>query len=227
MHCATAPLSSPAQVFHLLNFLVCGLRSSVFALRYKVEQLPYSVVQAGLLDLPGEQRQGAGVGPAVTPSVATCSCLFNCLILPRLCRASTSLPHPLPSFPHPPPPGLLFFSTYTLLVLFWAEIYYQARSLPTGSLRPAFVVMNLAVYAIQVGAALHAAMAWAGRRPPGVRPPRPFCPCALLLHWRAVLLPHLPVALTALTHPLPPLHIGRAVGVLLGGDGRRGHAAGA
>jgi hypothetical protein len=34
-------------------------------------------------------------------------------------------------------------------VLFWAEIYYQARSLPTGSLRPAFVVMNLAVYAIQ------------------------------------------------------------------------------
>lgn len=85
------------KVFHLLNFLVCGLRSSVFALRYKVEQLPYSVVQAGLLDLP----------------------------------------------------GLLFFSTYTLLVLFWAEIYYQARSLPTGSLRPAFVVMNLAVYAIQ------------------------------------------------------------------------------
>jgi hypothetical protein len=49
-------------------------------------------------------------------------------------------------------PGLLFFSTYTLLVLFWAEIYYQARSLPTGSLRPAFVVMNLGVYAIQVGA---------------------------------------------------------------------------
>ncbi len=47
--------------------------------------------------------------------------------------------------------GLLFFSTYTLLVLFWAEIYYQARSLPTGSLRPAFVVMNTAVYAIQVG----------------------------------------------------------------------------
>jgi hypothetical protein len=48
-------------------------------------------------------------------------------------------------------PGLLFFSTYTLLVLFWAEIYYQARSLPTGSLRPAFVVMNLGVYAIQIG----------------------------------------------------------------------------
>jgi hypothetical protein len=25
-------------------------------------------------------------------------------------------------------PGLLFFSTYTLLVLFWAEIYHQARA---------------------------------------------------------------------------------------------------
>jgi Protein of unknown function (DUF1084) len=25
-------------------------------------------------------------------------------------------------------PGLLFFSTYTLLVLFWAEIYYQANA---------------------------------------------------------------------------------------------------
>jgi Protein of unknown function (DUF1084) len=47
-------------------------------------------------------------------------------------------------------PGLLFFSTYTLLVLFWAEIYYQARSLPTSSLRPAFVVINLVVYAVQV-----------------------------------------------------------------------------
>ncbi|KAK6934440.1 THH1/TOM1/TOM3 domain [Dillenia turbinata] len=32
-------------------------------------------------------------------------------------------------------PGLLFFSTYTLLVLFWAEIYHQARSLPTDKLR--------------------------------------------------------------------------------------------
>ena len=26
-------------------------------------------------------------------------------------------------------PGLLFFSTYTLLVLFWAEIYHQVRVL--------------------------------------------------------------------------------------------------
>ena len=27
-------------------------------------------------------------------------------------------------------PGLLFFSTYTLLVLFWAEIYQQVRLRP-------------------------------------------------------------------------------------------------
>ena len=46
-------------------------------------------------------------------------------------------------------PGLLFFSTYTLLVLFWAEIYHQARSLPASSLRPAFLGLNAAVYAVQ------------------------------------------------------------------------------
>jgi hypothetical protein len=47
-------------------------------------------------------------------------------------------------------PGLLFFTTYTLLVLFWAEIYHQARSLPTDSLRPAFLITNAAVYAVQL-----------------------------------------------------------------------------
>lgn len=47
-------------------------------------------------------------------------------------------------------PGLLFFSTYTLLVLFWAEIYHQARSLPTSKLRPIFVTANAVVYLIQV-----------------------------------------------------------------------------
>ncbi|KAK9862115.1 hypothetical protein WJX84_004548 [Apatococcus fuscideae] len=47
-------------------------------------------------------------------------------------------------------PGLLFFSTYTLLVLFWAEIYHQARSLPTGALRPTFIAFNTVVYAIQI-----------------------------------------------------------------------------
>jgi hypothetical protein len=35
-------------------------------------------------------------------------------------------------------------------VLFWAEIYHQARSMPTGSLRPLFVVFNALVYAVQV-----------------------------------------------------------------------------
>mmetsp|Transcript_29842 Transcript_29842/g.64353 ORF Transcript_29842/g.64353 Transcript_29842/m.64353 type:complete len:217 (+) Transcript_29842:3-653(+) len=45
-------------------------------------------------------------------------------------------------------PGLLFFTTYTLLVLFWAEIYHQARSMPTGSLRPMFVGINAVVYLV-------------------------------------------------------------------------------
>lgn len=48
--------------------------------------------------------------------------------------------------------GLLFFTTYTLLVLFWAEIYHQARSMPTGSLRPIFIAFNALVYACQVRA---------------------------------------------------------------------------
>ena len=36
-------------------------------------------------------------------------------------------------------------------MLFWAEIYHQARSLPTGPLRPAFLAFNVAVYAVQAG----------------------------------------------------------------------------
>lgn len=87
------------KVFHLLNFLVCGVRCCVFALRQQVQTLPSALVQAVLLGLP----------------------------------------------------GLLFFSTYTLLVLFWAEIYYQARSIPTSSLRPLFVLINIVVYLVQVG----------------------------------------------------------------------------
>mmetsp|Transcript_12927 Transcript_12927/g.17673 ORF Transcript_12927/g.17673 Transcript_12927/m.17673 type:complete len:292 (-) Transcript_12927:333-1208(-) len=49
-------------------------------------------------------------------------------------------------------PGLLFFSTYSLLVLFWAEIYHQARkpSSPPSGLRPAFIAVNLLVYTLQV-----------------------------------------------------------------------------
>ncbi|XP_008812434.2 tobamovirus multiplication protein 1 [Phoenix dactylifera] len=48
-------------------------------------------------------------------------------------------------------PGLLFFSTYTLLVLFWAEIYHQARSLPTDKLRTVYISVNSVIYIIQVG----------------------------------------------------------------------------
>ncbi|XP_052206150.1 tobamovirus multiplication protein 1-like isoform X3 [Diospyros lotus] len=47
-------------------------------------------------------------------------------------------------------PGLLFFSTYTLLVLFWAEIYHQARNLPMDKLRPAYFIINGAVYFTQL-----------------------------------------------------------------------------
>eukprot|EP00877_Chromochloris_zofingiensis_P012263 jgi/Chrzof1/7290/Cz02g18010.t1 len=56
-------------------------------------------------------------------------------------------------------PGLLFFTTYTLLVLFWAEIYHQARSMPTGSLRPIFIAFNALVYAIQGGLWVYESMA--------------------------------------------------------------------
>ena len=47
-------------------------------------------------------------------------------------------------------PGLLFFSTYTLLILFWAEIYQQARGQATARLRPAFMSANATVYIVQI-----------------------------------------------------------------------------
>lgn len=46
-------------------------------------------------------------------------------------------------------PSLLFFSTYSLLVLFWAEIYHQARSLSTDRLKPAYYMINGAIYFVQ------------------------------------------------------------------------------
>ncbi|GJS46765.1 tobamovirus multiplication protein 1-like protein [Tanacetum coccineum] len=79
------------KVFHLMNFVVNGLRAVQFGFYWKVLDMI-------LLDLP----------------------------------------------------GLLFFSTYTLLVLFWAEIYHQARSLPTEKLRPAYFVINGIVYFFQI-----------------------------------------------------------------------------
>ncbi|KAL2636132.1 hypothetical protein R1flu_007611 [Riccia fluitans] len=85
------------KVFHLLNFVVNGVRAVVFLFREDVQDLRPVIYTIILLDLP----------------------------------------------------GLLFFSTYTLLVLFWAEIYHQARSLPTDNLRPAFVLINITVFVIQ------------------------------------------------------------------------------
>ncbi|XP_022941922.1 tobamovirus multiplication protein 3-like [Cucurbita moschata] len=47
-------------------------------------------------------------------------------------------------------PSLAFFTTYALLVLFWAEIYYQARAVSTDGLRPTFLTVNAVVYIIQI-----------------------------------------------------------------------------
>lgn len=47
-------------------------------------------------------------------------------------------------------PSLVFFTTYVLLVLFWAEIYYQARAISTDGLRPSFLTINAVVYVIQI-----------------------------------------------------------------------------
>ncbi|EPS62587.1 hypothetical protein M569_12204, partial [Genlisea aurea] len=47
-------------------------------------------------------------------------------------------------------PSLAFFTTYALLVLFWAEIFYQARAMSTDRLRPTFYIVNGVVYGIQI-----------------------------------------------------------------------------
>ncbi|KAK8699624.1 hypothetical protein V6N13_115707 [Hibiscus sabdariffa] len=47
-------------------------------------------------------------------------------------------------------PSLVFFTTYALLILFWAEIYYQARAVSTDGLRPCFFSINAEVYTIQI-----------------------------------------------------------------------------
>ena len=81
-------------------------------------------------------------------------------------------------------PSLAFFTTYALLVLFWAEIYYQvqprsfhydflsltvisyfgkiftfkiwqARAVSTDGLRPTFYTVNGVVYFIQVNNLAH------------------------------------------------------------------------
>ncbi|KAG4139174.1 hypothetical protein ERO13_D07G175300v2 [Gossypium hirsutum] len=47
-------------------------------------------------------------------------------------------------------PSLAFFMTYALLILFWAEIYYQARAVSTDRLRHSFFTINAVVYTIQI-----------------------------------------------------------------------------
>ncbi|KAK4742349.1 hypothetical protein SAY87_000350 [Trapa incisa] len=86
------------KVFHLMNFVVNGLRAITFGFYRSVFHIRPKALGMVLLEMP----------------------------------------------------ALLFFSTYTLLVLFWAEIYQQARSLPTSKLRPTYYVVNGAVYFIQV-----------------------------------------------------------------------------
>ncbi|KAE8734583.1 Tobamovirus multiplication protein 3 [Hibiscus syriacus] len=86
------------KVFHLLNFLVNGVRGLVFVFRRNVQGLHPEIVQHILLDMP----------------------------------------------------SLAFFTTYALLVLFWAEIYYQARAESTDGLRPIFLALNAVVYTIQI-----------------------------------------------------------------------------
>ncbi|XP_065871246.1 tobamovirus multiplication protein 1-like [Euphorbia lathyris] len=85
------------KVFHLMNFVVNGLRAILFGLYKSVFLIKPKALEIVLLDIP----------------------------------------------------SLLFFSTYTLLVLFWAEIYHQARSLPIDKLRPTYYIINGVVYLIQ------------------------------------------------------------------------------
>uniref|UniRef100_A0A0E0D2U2 THH1/TOM1/TOM3 domain-containing protein n=3 Tax=Oryza TaxID=4527 RepID=A0A0E0D2U2_9ORYZ len=86
------------KVFHLMNFVVNGVRAVVFGFHAQVFLFQTKVYTLVLLDLP----------------------------------------------------GLLFFSTYTLLVLFWAEIYHQAKNLPTDKLRIIYMAVNGVIYVIQV-----------------------------------------------------------------------------
>ncbi|ESW31105.1 hypothetical protein PHAVU_002G209600 [Phaseolus vulgaris] len=86
------------KVFHLMNFVVNGLRAVLFGLYKNVFAIKPKALELVLMELP----------------------------------------------------GLLFFSTYTLLVLFWAEIYHQARSEPAHKLRPAYFIINGFIYMIQI-----------------------------------------------------------------------------
>ncbi|XP_039068765.1 tobamovirus multiplication protein 1-like [Hibiscus syriacus] len=82
------------KVFHLMNFIVNGLRAVLFGSYKSVFLVQSKALETVLLDLP----------------------------------------------------GLLFFSTYALLVLFWPEIYHQERSLPVNKLQPAYYSINGLIY---------------------------------------------------------------------------------
>ncbi|XP_022967523.1 tobamovirus multiplication protein 1-like [Cucurbita maxima] len=84
--------------FHLMNFIVNGLRAIIFGLYKSVFLIRPKVLEMVIMEIP----------------------------------------------------GLLFFSTYTLLVLFWAEIYHQARSLPIRKLKPTYCIINGVMYIIQI-----------------------------------------------------------------------------
>jgi len=54
-------------------------------------------------------------------------------------------------------PSILFFSTYTLLILFWAEIIHHARNQSLSfpqKLRPIFMTINMLVYLVLVACRL-------------------------------------------------------------------------
>ncbi|XP_017408044.1 tobamovirus multiplication protein 1 isoform X2 [Vigna angularis] len=114
------------KIFHLMNFVVNGLRAVLFGLYKSVFAIRAKALEQMLMELP----------------------------------------------------SLLFFSTCTLLVLFWAEIYHevcllsfgrttltviilwnifficleciQARSEPSQKLRPAYVIINGFIYLVQI-----------------------------------------------------------------------------
>ncbi|XP_010500815.1 PREDICTED: tobamovirus multiplication protein 3-like [Camelina sativa] len=47
-------------------------------------------------------------------------------------------------------PSLGFLTTYAALILFWATIYHNARSLPTDGLKSSFLTINAIVYVVQI-----------------------------------------------------------------------------
>jgi hypothetical protein len=146
------------KCFHALNSLVSSLRAASFLFRSQMDAVHPTVLRLVLYDLPGAPRETtwggahAAVGPGCMGGHASPPAQGWHATLSRRSAPFPSRPSPPRPRPRhaPAPSGLIFFTTYTLLVLFWAEIYHQARSMPTGSLRPIFVGFNALVYAIQV-----------------------------------------------------------------------------